>query len=126
MKIIKKSINYKKISNNEEENKMSYDEIFAALSKKAHLNAVEEEFAHVWDEAYIDKRINDLLNTKYKFGDKIVNFDEAKNYNPVLEKDLNYLKFEKNALLNHDYGKIGCCVAGDIFNNKPCALVCTY
>lgn len=107
------------------ENNMKKESIFAVLSKKANLSAQEEDYALVWDEEYIDGRIADILNGKYKFGNKIVDFDEAKNYNSSLQSELDNLKEEKAALLNHDFSKITNCVAGDVIKNKPYALVCT-
>lgn len=107
------------------ENNMNKESIFAVLSKKANLSAQEEDYALVWDEEYIDGRIADILNGKYKFGNKIVDFDEAKNYNSSLQSELDNLKEEKAALLNHDFSKITNCVAGDVIKNKPYALVCT-
>lgn len=107
------------------ENNMNKESIFAVLSKKANLSAQEEDYALVWDEEYIDGRIADILNGKYKFGNKIVDFDEAKNYNSSLQSELDNLKEEKVALLNHDFSKIPNCVAGDVIKNKPYALVCT-
>ena len=107
------------------ENNMNKESIFATLSKKANLSAQEEDYALVWDDDYIDGRISDLINGKYKFGNKIVDFDEAKNYNSSLQNDLDELREEKAALLKHDFSKIPNCVAGDVINNKPYALVCT-
>ena len=107
------------------ENNMNKESIFAVLSKKANLSAQEEDYALVWDEDYIDGRISDLVNGKYKFGSKIVDFNEAKNYNSSLQNELDNLKQEKAALLNHDFSKIPNCVAGDVIKNKPYALVCT-
>lgn len=104
---------------------MNKEKIFAVLSKKANLSAQEEDYALVWDEEYINGRIADILKGKYKFGNKIVDFDEAKNYNSSLQSELDNLKEEKAALLNHDFSKIPNCVAGDVINNKPYALVCT-
>lgn len=107
------------------ENNMNKEKIFAVLSKKANLSAQEEDYALVWDEEYINGRIADILKGKYKFGNKIVDFDEAKNYNSSLQSELDNLKEEKAALLNHDFSKIPNCVAGDVIKNKPYALVCT-
>lgn len=103
------------------------EKLISELMNLGGVNELEEDFCTLISEEYYNKRISDLLSSKYCFDDKnIIDFDRAKDINNVLSTDLDKLTRERLYLKEGKKDHIPYCVALKSYRGKNYGLICTY
>lgn len=103
------------------------EKIISELMNLGGVNEIEEDFCTLISETYYNKRIYDLLDTKYQFeDDDLLDFDRAKDKNNLLSTELDELTRERLYLKEGKSKKIPYCVAIKNYRGKNYGLICTY
>lgn len=104
------------------------EKLISELMNLGNVDSVEEDFCTLISENYYNKRIHDLLDSKYQFDDDegLIDFDRAKDKNNLLSTELDELTRERLYLKEGKNKKIPYCVAIKNYRGKNYGLICTY